>query len=53
MESIVKKDCDGEVYLNSSRSNARGVAILISKNFEYKVNNIEKDIEGNLLVMDN
>ena len=35
MESVVKHDWDGEVYLNGSRSNARGVAILISKNFEF------------------
>ena len=52
MESVVKHDWGGEVYLNGSRSNARGVAILISKNFEYKVIKIEKDHEGNLLVMD-
>ena len=52
MESVVKHDWDGEVYLNGSRSNARGVAILISKNFEYKVIKIEKDHDGNLLVMD-
>ena len=52
MESVVKHDWDGEVYLNGSRSNARGVAILISKNFEYKVIKIEKDNDGNLLVMD-
>ena len=35
MESVVKHDWDGDVYLNGSRSNARGVAILISKNFEF------------------
>ena len=52
MESVIKNDWDGEVFLSGSRSNARRVAILISKNFEYKVFKIEKDNEGNLLVMD-
>ena len=52
MESVVKHDWDGEVFLINSRSNARGVAILISKYFEYKVIKIEKDHDGNLLVMD-
>ena len=52
MESTVKNEWDGEVYLNGHRSNARGVAILISNNFEYEVIKIEKDAEGNLLVID-
>ena len=52
MESVVKQDWDGDVFLNGTRSNARGVAILISNNFEYHVVNTEKDNEGNLLLMD-
>ena len=52
MESIVKNEWNGEVYLHGVRSNARGVAILISKNFEYQVVKTETDNEGNLLIMD-
>ena len=52
MENVLKNYWDGKVFLNCRRSNARGVAILLSNNFEYKVIKTEKDTEGNLLVMD-
>ena len=39
----------GECFINGIKSNARGVAILIRNNFEYKVLNCNKDSDGNYL----
>ena len=38
-----------DVYLHGTKSNSRGVAILLNNNFEYKVNQVNKDIEGNYI----
>ena len=38
-----------ECYLHGIRTNSRGVAILINNNFEYTVDGIHKDTEGNYL----
>ena len=36
-------------YLHGTKSNSRGVAILLNNNFEYKVNQVNKDTEGNYI----
>ena len=36
-------------YLHGTRTNSRGVAVLINNNFEYTVDEIHKDTEGNYL----
>ena len=41
-----------KLLLNGKRTNARGVSILFSKNFEYTLTNIRKDEDGNLLIVD-
>ena len=45
----LKKIWNDDIFLNGKRSNSRGVAILIRKNFEYEVLEQNKDNEGNYL----
>ena len=47
----VKTLWDGDFILNGRANNARGVAILFRKNFEYEIINQETDNEGNLLIV--
>ena len=51
-ESEILKIWPGEVIINGKSTNSRGVAILLSKNFEYKIEHIFKDIDGNLIELD-
>ena len=53
---LIKKDIQdiremwgGECFIHGIKSNACGVAILIGNNFEYKVLNCHKDLDGNYL----
>ena len=48
----LKNDWNGNIYLNGSKTNARGVAILISNSLEYKVTHTEMDAVGNMLLLD-
>ena len=43
---------EGEIFLNGYKTNARGVAVLISNNIEYKVSHSEGDAIGNMLLLD-
>ena len=45
----IKKIWEGECILNGNRSNSRGVAILLGKNFEYKMSEIKSDEVGNMI----
>ena len=45
----IKSLWDGECYINGSKTNARGVAILLKKDFEYEVKSFQKDAEGNYI----
>ena len=38
--------------MNDKKSNSRGVAILFKKNFEYKIEFVSKDEDGNLICVD-
>ena len=40
---------DGTFYLHGRTTNSRGVAILFRNNFEFKVNTVHKDKDGNYL----
>ena len=40
------------VFFNSYKSNARGVAIFLNNTFEYKVHQEKRDNDGNLLALD-
>ncbi len=43
---------DGEIILNGKKTNSRGVSVLLENNFQYKIENIFKDEDGNLLIID-
>ena len=51
-EKSIRNIWKGECILNGTRSNARGVAILLSNNFEYHIDNILKDPLGNQIILD-
>ena len=49
--STVKKLWGGEVIICGNRTNARGVAILLNSNFEYKIISKSQDSEGNYICL--
>ena len=48
----IKAIWENKIYINGTKTNARGVTILINDTFEYSVQKIEKDAEGNLIMID-
>ena len=48
----IRSTWNGEVIINGSTTNSRGVAILLSKDFEYKIEKISSDNSGNLIQLD-
>ena len=48
-KKLIKTLWEGECLINGSQTNARGVAILINKTFEYKILSVERDTVGNLI----
>ena len=48
----IKKHWDGECVLHGMKTNLRGAAILLGKNFEYIIGDIKKDDIGNMIAMD-
>ena len=51
-EKFVRSRWNGDCYFSSLKSNARGIAILFAKHFEYKVNKCINDPNGNFLISD-
>ena len=51
-ENTINQFWDGEYIINGNKTNARGVAILFKKHFEYKIINKISDLEGNTLTVD-
>lgn len=51
-EVQIKNQWQGECIFNSFASNQRGVAIFFKNNFEFKINQVKKDDNGNLLGLD-
>ena len=41
-----------EIIINGKSTNSRGVAILLSTNFKYSIENISKKGDGNLIELD-
>ena len=52
MQAEILKLCPGEIIINGKFTNSREVAILLSTNFEYTIENISKDEDGNLMELD-
>ena len=54
-EKDTQKFCNiwpGKFYLRGKTTNSRGVAVLFSKTFEFKVKSVNNDKDGNLLHLD-
>ena len=51
-EKLVRSRWNNDCYFSSYKSNARGIAILFAKDFEYKVHNSISDPNGNFLLLD-
>ena len=51
METYIQSEWGYKCFFSSFSSNARGVAVLFNNNFEFKINKIEKDDNGNMLVI--
>ena len=51
-ESDICNQWPGEIIINGIKTNSRGVAVLFNNSFEYKILNIKKDQNGNLIEID-
>ena len=52
IDKSLKRDWKDDIFYSGLKTNARGVAILIKQNFEYKVLSNYSDNSGNLIVVD-
>ena len=50
-ENYIRAQWGYDCYLSCFNSQSRGVAILINNNFDCKVNDVQKDVNGNLLIL--
>ena len=50
--SSIKNIWRGDCFINGTKTNSRGVAILIKPNFEYKIEEVISNNEGNLIIID-
>lgn len=50
-ESYIESEWGYTCVFSSHSSNARGVAVLFNNNFEFKINNVESDINGNFIIV--
>ena len=51
IEERISREWGYDCYFSSFRSNSRGVSILINNNIEYKLINLLKDDDGNILIL--
>ena len=51
LEKYVKSEWGYSCYFSSYQSNSRGVAILFNNNFEFKVKHVERDTNGNYIII--
>lgn len=51
-ENYIRAQWGYDCYFSNFSSQSRGVAILFNNNFEFKVHKIEKDNDGNKLILD-
>lgn len=51
LEKYVASEWGYQCVFASYQSNARGVAILFNNNFEFKINKVERDVNGNFIVI--
>lgn len=51
LEKQIRSEWGYECYFASNNSQSRGVAVLFSNNFDFKVNKVIKDTEGNFIII--
>ena len=51
-ERMIRAEWGYEVFFKSFNSNSRGIAVFFKNNFEFKLNNVFKDSNGNVLLLD-
>ena len=51
-ESFIKAEWGSSAYFSCLNSSSRGVTILLNNNFEYKVEKVDSDPNGNFLILD-
>ena len=51
-EKYIRTQWGYECFFSSFNSQSRGTAILLNNNFEYKLNKIKRDSDGNLIILD-
>ena len=51
-ENYIRTQWGFECYFSNFASNARGVAVFLNNNFKCKVNNVERDDKGNMLILE-
>ena len=51
-ENYIRSQWGFECFFSNFASNSRGVAVLLNNNFECKVQRVEKDDNGNMLILD-
>ena len=49
--NCIKNLWSGDCFINGSRTNSRGVAVLLSKNFDYNITSIDRDERGNFIMI--
>ena len=47
-----RKECGNDMYFSNGTSNARGVAIIITGNYEYRLLQLDRDTEGRFLIFE-
>lgn len=52
LEPYIRSEWGFECFFSSNNTQSRGVAILLNNNFEYKMHNVWKCPNGNLLILD-
>ena len=52
VNSLLSQFPDHEILVSGSKTNSRGVAIFLKKNFEYKIKYLNIDQSGNLILLD-
>ena len=52
LEPYIRAEWGGEAIFSSFSSSQRGVCILFSNDFEYKVLKVKKDIQGNYIILE-
>ena len=51
IENYVQSEWGYKCFFASHTSNARGVAVLFNNNFEFRINDIKRDINGNFIII--